>query len=83
MEKVDVRNNCGDFWSTRVDPKWSWDGEYWDLPSGLRDLQFQCYDDYDKEIQRDRKLKEKQDKEQRRMVRRSKSKYKTRRTTCT
>ena len=43
------------FWTQHVDSKWVWDGDYWDLPSGLRDLQFQCYDEYDREIARARR----------------------------
>lgn len=57
------------WWKGKVDSKWMWDEEYFDLPSGLRDLQFQCYDEYDKELRRERKRKKKEAKKQRRLAR--------------
>ena len=54
-------HSANTFWTQHVDSKWVWDGDYWHLPGGLRDLQFQCFDDYDKEIARNRrKLREQQ-----------------------
>ena len=52
-----------------MDPKWVWDGEYWQFPSGLRDMRFQIYDEYDKQILKERKKAARALREQNRLSR--------------
>ena len=62
-----------EFWKERVDQRWCWDENLWELPSGLRDMHFHCFDEYDRDVQRQRRKKHRAEREARRLAERRKN----------